>query len=144
MDATPIRLAARSLLICCCLSGIACETLRAPGSTADWFARHGKGRDREVASHREQWQTRRDGMALKWLLATQVSNGMTVDEVDSKLGDTAEREEGTREFKQKVEGLRIDDVLFRYGPARDGEVFYLAFREGKLVNFDPKKFAAKM
>lgn len=144
MDATPNRMLYRFVLICLCLTGVSCETLRAPGSTADWFARNSKSHERDANAHREQWQTRRDGLALKWLLATQVSNGMTVDGVNNRLGDIGVREEGTQEFKQKIEGLRIDDVLYRYGPDRDGETYYLAFREGKLVNFDPKRFAEKM
>lgn len=144
MDATPIRRVCQSAILCFCFLAASCETLRAPGSTADWFARHGKAREREVIAHREQWQTRRDGLAMKWLLAHQLGNGMTVDEVNQHVGDIGVREDGTQEFKQKVEGFRVDDVLYRYGPDRDGEVYYLAFREGKLVNFDPKLFAERM
>lgn len=144
MDATPVRVTLFCSLICLSLVSISCETLRAPGSTADWFARNSKSHEREIVAHREQWQTRRDGLALKWLLATQVSNGLTVEEVNSRVGDVALREEGTQEFKQKVDGVRIDDVLYRYGPDRDGEVYYLVFREGKVVNFDSKLFAEKM
>jgi len=140
MDATPFR--RQFALVCISLLCVSCETLRAPGSTADWFARHGKAQVRQVATHREEWQTRRDGAAIKWLLANEIGNGMSLDEVNSKLGDIGEREEGTQEFKQQVDGLRVDDVLFRYGPDRDGEVYYLAFREGKLVNFDGKRFVA--
>jgi hypothetical protein len=144
MDATPIRAAFYLLVICLSLTCVSCETLRAPGSTADWFARNSKSHERNIIAHREQWQTRRDGLALKWLLAHQVGNGMTVDEVNIKVGDIAAREDGTQEFKQKFGGARIDDVLYRYGPDRDGEVYYLIFREGKVVNFDPKLFAEKM
>ncbi|MDB5387004.1 MAG: hypothetical protein JWM11_2650 [Planctomycetaceae bacterium] len=144
MDATPIRVTFGILLLSLSLISVSCETLRAPGSTADWFARTSKSHEREINAHREKWQSRSDGKALKWLLATQIGNGMTLDEVNAKLGDIGSREEGTQEFKTKMDGVRIDDVLYRWGPDREGEVFYLVFREGKVVNFDSKRFTTKL
>lgn len=143
MDATPLRsyrwLSLCLLLVCLVLAS--CETLKAPGSTADWFARNTKGHEREVQSYRTQWQTRRDRAAIRWLLATQIHNGLTPEEVNERLGDTGEREINAQEFKREGDGFRVDDEFYRYGPDRDGQVYYLGFREGKLTNFDGGRFA---
>jgi hypothetical protein len=143
MDATPIRITMLLALGCLCLTGISCESLRAPGRTADWFARNSKSHENDVAAHKEKWQTRRDGQAFKWLLATQISNGLTIEEVNSRLGDIGVKEDGTQEFKQKIDGIRIDDKLYRFGPDHEGESYYLVLRDGKVVNFDSKRFTEK-
>jgi hypothetical protein len=148
MDATPTRTTCGRTSVltaaACCLLLASCETLKAPGSTADWFARNsGKSQEREVQSYRTQWQTRRDRAAIRWLLATQIHNGLTPDEVGLRLGEVGTREHNTREFKREGDGFRIDDEFYRFGPDRDGEVYYLSFREGHLINFDARLFADK-
>ena len=134
----------RLVLVLSCLLLASCETLKAPGSTADWFARNSnKGHEREVQSYRTQWQTRRDRAAIRWLLATQIHNGLTPDDVSLRLGEVGTREQNTREFKREGDGFRVDDEFYRYGPDRQGEVYYLGFREGRLINFDAQVFADK-
>lgn len=146
MDATPLRSPGglRIALLLTCLMLASCETLKAPGSTADWFARNNRSHEREVQSYRTQWQTRRDKGAIRWLLASQIHNGLTPDEVSLRLGEVGTREHNTKEFKREGDGFRVDDEFYRFGPDRDGEVYYLGFRDGKLVNFDAKNFADKM
>lgn len=145
MDATPLRspVGLRMALLLTCLMLASCETLKAPGSTADWFARNNRSHEREVQSYRTQWQTRRDKGAIRWLLASQIHNGLTPDEVSLRLGEVGTREHNTKEFKREGDGFRVDDEFYRFGPDRDGEVYYLGFRDGKLVNFDAKNFADK-
>ena len=144
MDATPSSPRIWSgLLVFACLLLASCETLKAPGSTADWFARNNKGHEREVQAYRTQWQTRRDGDAVRWLLSTQIHNGLTPEEVNERLGDIGELEVNSQVFKQQGEGFRVDDEFYRYGPDREGRTHYLGFREGKLVNFDAERYAVK-
>ena len=145
MDATPPRSAHwfNLVLVFGCLLLASCETLKAPGSTADWFARNNKSHEKEVQSYRTQWQTRRDRAAIRWLLANQVHNGQTPDEVSLRVGEVGTREQNTREFKREGDGFRVDDEFYRFGPDRQGEVYYLGFREGRLVNFDAQVFADK-
>ena len=145
MDATPLRSPGglRIALLLTCLLLASCETLKAPGSTADWFARNNRSHEREVQSYRTQWQTRKDKAAIRWLLASQIHNGLTPDEVSLRVGEVGTREHNTREFKREGDGFRVDDEFYRFGPDRDGEVYYLGFRDGKLVNFDAKNFADK-
>ena len=145
MDATPLRstYGFKLALSFGCLLLASCETLKAPGSTADWFARNHKSHEREVQSFRTQWQTRRDRAAIRWLMATQIHNGLTPDEVSLRLGEVGTREQNTREFKKEGDGFRVDDEFYRFGPDRQGEVYYLGFREGRLVNFDAQVFADK-
>lgn len=144
MDATPRLFHCWSImLVLNCLLLASCETLRAPGSTADWFARNNKKHEREVQAYRTQWQTHRDGEAIRWLLATQIHNGLSPDEVNERLGDTGEREINSQEFSRRGDGFRVDDQFYRYGPDRDGQSHYLGFREGKLINFDAERYAVK-
>ena len=145
MDATPLRSPGglRIALLLTCLLLASCETLKAPGSTADWFARNNRSHEREVQSYRTQWQTRKDKAAIRWLLASQIHNGLTPDEVSLRVGEVGTREHNTREFKREGDGFRVDDEFYRFGPDREGEVYYLGFRDGKLVNFDAKNFADK-
>jgi hypothetical protein len=146
MDATPLR-SPRGLnvaFVLGCLLLASCETLKAPGSTADWFARNNnKSHEREVQAYRTQWQTRRDPAAIRWLLASQVHNGLSPDEVSLRVGEVGTREPNTREFKREGDGFRVDDEFYRYGPDKKGEVYYLGFREGRLVNFDAEVFREK-
>lgn len=145
MAATPLRSSCRVhfVLFCCCLLLSSCETLKAPGSTADWFARNNKSHEREVDAYRNQWQTHRDRAAIRWLLASQVHNGLTPEEISTRVGEVGTREANTTEFKREGDGFRIDDEFYRFGPDKDGEVYYLGFREGKLINFDAHVFADK-
>jgi hypothetical protein len=145
MDATPLRPTSslKFVLALVCLLLPSCETLRAPGSTADWFARNNKSHEREVESYRTQWQTRRDKAAIRWLLATQIHNGLTPDEVSTRLGEIGTKEQNTREFKREGDGFRVDDEFYKFGPDREGESYYLAFREGHLVQFDAQRFTDK-
>lgn len=145
MDATPLHsvYGLNLALVLGCLLLASCETLKAPGSTADWFARNNKGHEREVQSYRTQWQTRRDKAAIRWLLATQIHNGLTPEEVSVRLGEVGVKEQNTREFKKEGDGFRIDDEFYKFGPDREGESYYLGFRDGQLVQFDAQRFADK-
>ncbi len=145
MDATPFRSSFRFhfVLVLGCLLLASCETLRAPGSTADWFARNNKSHEREVQSYRTQWQTRRDKAAIRWLLANQIHNGLTPDEVSMRLGEVGVKEQNASEFKKEGDGFRIDDEFYKFGPDREGESYYLAFRGGRLVQFDAQRFTDK-
>lgn len=141
MDATPVRMCCIALLSIFCFASAACETLRSPGSTADWFSRTGKTLEREADANRQIWQSQRQPAAIRWLLSTQIRNGLTLEEVNQRLGDTGEKEQNTREFKREGDGFLVDDELYRFGPDREGEVYYLGFREGKVVNFEGDNYA---
>lgn len=66
MDATPVRMCCIALLSIFCFASAACETLRSPGSTADWFSRTGKTLEREADANRQIWQSQRQPAAIRW------------------------------------------------------------------------------
>jgi hypothetical protein len=94
---------------------------------------------RTLQSERGRYQADRDPAAMRWLLAHQIQSHMTVADINNVFG-----EDGTRVYDdawlKKGNGYRTDDVVFRWGPDKNGRNIYLVFREKRLINFDPKEY----
>lgn len=92
--------------------------------------------------YREQYLAERDPDALQWLLANNIRQGMTIDEVSEVLGEDGRREYDDVKLKKGNPAFRADDKAYRWGPDSSGRAVFLIFREGKLLNYDPRAFAA--
>jgi hypothetical protein len=92
--------------------------------------------------YREQYLTERDPEALQWLLANRVRQGMTVDEVSEVLGQDGRREFDDGKLKKGNPAFRADDKTYRWGPDSSGRAIFFIFRDGTLVDFDPREFEA--
>lgn len=90
-------------------------------------------------SERRRYQVDRDPAAMRWLLAHCVHRQMAVKDINNVLGEDAVRVRDDTWVK-KGNGYREDDTVYRWGPDKNGRDVYLVFREGKLINFDPKEF----
>ncbi len=91
-------------------------------------------------AQRLRYQSDRDGTALKWLLSHAVHNGMDLEAVNHAMGEDGTRELRTDHLIKRNPAYRTEDHLYRYGPDKTGHTYYLAFRDGRLVNFDPKEY----
>lgn len=128
----------RTLVLCCLALCAGCQTVQMkPPAKYHFFESPSAKKSVEERQHRQQWQAHRDGKALRWLLQEVIHNGLTLAEVNDRLGDTGVAEDQTQAFKTKADGYLMDDKLYRYGPDKEGQTYYLAFRDGKVVNFDP-------
>lgn len=95
---------------------------------------------KEAESYRKRYQSNHDGESLRWLLAQELRNGLTLDEVNQAIGEVGEREPNSQQFKVKGARLRIDDELYKYGPDNNGKTYYLAFRDGALIQYDRRQY----
>jgi|GEM_PF-1373954 len=95
---------------------------------------------RSQQKHRKDYQTSRDPGAIRWLLGNTIKNGMSVKQVNHLLGEEGVREANSQWIKKGQSEYRVDDVIYHYGPDSKGTAYYLAFREGKLIYFDPAEF----
>ena len=89
---------------------------------------------------REAFLTSGDTRAIRWLLAHGVREGMKVDEVGRILGQPGEREFADKFIKSGPGHFLVDDETYRWGPDDHGRSYFLVFREGKLINFDPSSY----
>jgi hypothetical protein len=134
-----LRVIAPSLCLAasCLLAG--CESL---GQQQARFASKSTDNDsssRTLKSERQRYQVDRDPVAARWLLTHCVHTSMTVAEVNGVFG-----EDGTRVYNdariKKGTDYREDDVIYRWGPDKNGRNIYLVFRNGRVYNFDPKDY----
>jgi hypothetical protein len=95
----------------------------------------------DEARNRTEYQTTHSRKALRWLIANKLDAGMSLEDVSHIIGQDGELEQNSGWLKRKHGAYRVDDKAYRFGPDDKGESVYLFFREGKLVNFDPKQFA---
>lgn len=94
----------------------------------------------QETQYRKDYQTTRSRRAMRWLLANKVESGMSLQEVNSMLGEQGELDESAGHLK-RGSGYRVDDKVYHYGPDDSGRALYLIFRDEKLVNFSPERFA---
>ena len=90
----------------------------------------------EAEKHREEFLSVRSPESIQWLLANLMQNGMSKGDVDRVLG-----EHGSRYFDDKEilsgEGLyRLDDIVYSWGPDKQGNAYMLVFRDNNLINYD--------
>jgi hypothetical protein len=116
----------------CNATGNLTPTMFAKGSTDD-------SAKKTADSERRRYQEDRDPKALKWLLVHCVHRQMAVKDINGVLGEDATRVHDDTWVK-KGNGFREDDTVYRWGPDKNGREIYLVFREGKLINFDPKDY----
>jgi len=90
--------------------------------------------------HRRKFQETRDPDELKWLLRHAIESGMTVTEVARVLGEDGRQVYEDGWIKQGEGHYQSGDETWKWGPDREGNSVFLVFRDGKLVNFDPREF----
>jgi hypothetical protein len=90
--------------------------------------------------HRAKYQETRSAAALRWLVMHRLENGMTQEQIDRIFGEEGAREYNDQQFKGRGGPYRVDDEMYRYGPDDKGQVYYLGFRDGHLVNFNPREY----
>lgn len=98
----------------------------------------------QAEKHRQRYQSEREPESICWLLANEIHSGMLLEEVNRVLGENGVREQNSRWITSNGGNYRADDVAYRWGPDAKGGTVYLLFREGKLVNFDPKQFEDRL
>ena len=90
-------------------------------------------------SKRDQFVLERDHKALFWLLANRIENGMNLADVEMAMGEPGELETGMGHLK--TGGLyQTTDLAYKWGPDLSGYTAILFFRDGKIVNFNPKEY----
>lgn len=97
--------------------------------------------ERLAAEHRERFQQNGDPAALRWLLAYRVAAGMSLTEVNQTLGQEGERVYDAGRLKRGDGRYHETDEFYKWGPGSDGRSVYLAFRDDRLLHFDPSEFA---
>ena len=120
------------------LSG--CQALHEAGVPGMQAFLDTQGQLREEEQQRQQYVTTQDPQAFRWLLANRIDTGMTRGEVERVLAQEGGREWNDRKFKTHGGHYRSSDVIYRFGPDSEGWSIYLGFRDGKLINYDPREF----
>ena len=122
------------------IAGSGCEMLHNAGLPGmEPFLKSSAGELEEERSNREKFVQHRDHKALYWLLANRIENGMRLSDVEMALGEPGELETGMSQLKS--DGLyQTTDLVYQWGPDRTGHSAVLFFRDGHVVNFNPKDF----
>lgn len=120
-----------------------CESPEASRILSDKPAEFRKAEGGEEDERRQSYQSDRTPEDLDWLLANRIETGMTLQEVTGIVGEQGRREPADRFLSEKNALVIAGDVVYGFGPDREGRRVYLVFREGKLVNFEPSEFKAK-
>lgn len=125
------------LAACCALAG--CESLGQQPAHVAAKPVDNDSPSRTIKSERQRYLVDRDPAAAHWLLTHGVHTSMTLAEVNGVFG-----EDGTRVYNdariKKGTDYREDDVIYRWGPDKNGRNIYLVFRNGRIYNFDPKDY----
>jgi hypothetical protein len=90
---------------------------------------------------RTKYQTEQSPEALRWLLSRRVRQGMSPEDVAVIIGEEGAPVDADDWVKSNSSGFQVGDETYRWGPDNRGNSYYLVFREGKLVNYDPAEFA---
>lgn len=115
-----------------------CESLTGSQST---FSSSSDDHAAEAEAHRSRFLKSRDPSDLQWLLSNAVRSGMPRGEVSQILGESGQLVRDDSRFKRNGGHYRENDTIWKWGPDNHGQSIFLAFRGGKLVNFDPDEFA---
>ncbi|MDP1796087.1 MAG: hypothetical protein Q8K78_01325 [Planctomycetaceae bacterium] len=123
-------------------SFVGCETLHQAGVPG--LEQYVKDEDALAApEYRESFQVDRDPTAFSWLLAHRVRNGMTVSEVSEALGDSGEEFSNSQALKKNANEYQATDIAYRWGPDAQGRSVILFFRDGHLIQFNPRDFGGQ-
>lgn len=144
MTTGPSAIVCGSICLVCVALLAGCESpngMRGLDSSRNFWSGGGSSRQEDESRYRKEYQTTRSRKALRWLLANRLEAGMPFEDVSHVIGEKGALEENSGWLKSKRGTYRVDDKAYRYGPDDRGEVIYLFFRDGKLVNYDPNLFA---
>lgn len=115
-----------------------CETANLQKAMLPPAERHSPDEERQ---HRTRYQTDHDSDSIRWLLSRRVRQGMSEPDVAAILGEPGTPVPADQWIKNEG-GYHMGDETFKWGPDDAGRAYYLVFREGKLVNYNPSEFAA--
>ena len=111
------------------------------GPQLQWWSTHRPDQlDEGLAEHRSRFQQEGDPDSLRWLLGNRIASGMSLFEVAEVLGSKGERVWNDHQFKVGAGRYQETDETYKWGPDSSGSSVYLVFREGNLVNYDPKQY----
>ena len=111
------------------------------GPQLQWWSTHRHDQvDEGLAEHRSRFQQEGDADALRWLLANRIASGMSLFEVAEVLGSKGERVWNDHQFKVGAGRYQETDETYKWGPDSSGSSVYLVFRDGNLVNYDPRQY----
>jgi hypothetical protein len=117
-----------------------CESPEWTRSLNDSFAHQDKPSAKTEEQHRQEFQETKSHESMRWLLAHCIHTGMSYNEVCRIMGEDGNLETQDRQLKSGGGNYRIDDEMYGFGPDSKGKTVYLAFRENRLINFDPEQF----
>jgi hypothetical protein len=118
-------------------TGTGCETLHKAGVPGlESLLKPDAERALAIQRNREDFQLNRDHKALYWLLANEITNGMSLGEVEQVLGEPGELETNSGHLRSNGP-YQSGDLCYRWGPDRSGHSAALFFRDSHLYNFNP-------
>ena len=129
-----------AIILLAVVAGLGCEMLHNAGLPGmEPFLKVNAAQAEEERSLRDQFVLHRDHKGFYWLLANRVENGMPLKDVEQALGEPGELETGMGQLKS--DGLyQTTDLAYKWGPDRTGYSAIVFFRDGHVVNFNPKLF----
>ncbi|WP_237227963.1 hypothetical protein [Rubinisphaera sp. JC750] len=91
----------------------------------------------EEVEKREDYLAEHSPEALRWLVVNRLKNGMSRADVNTVIGEDGERVFNDADILAS-EGAhyRSDDMVYRWGPDSDGNVYLFVFRDDHLVNLE--------
>ena len=96
--------------------------------------------DQQAVEMRMDFQSSGSSSAIRWLLAHHVEQGMSPGGVAEVLGDAGRRVHDDGWITNDGGTFQVGDETYKWGPDSQGNGYFLVFREGKLVGFDPAQF----
>lgn len=120
------------------LTTMGCESLTESKSL---FTSAENDHEAQAEEHRMRFLKDRNSADLNWLLANAVKSGMSRGEISQVLGEDGQRVRDDARFKRNGGHYRENDTIWKWGPDNKGQSIFLAFRDNKLVNFDPDEFS---
>ncbi len=118
-----------------------CETVPEWDSNTAMTGMHRTEKKADQAeAYRMRYLTKRDSKALDWILKNRLYSGMSRTSVAKEFGEDGEFQEASKWIKATGGTFRTSDDAYKWGPDENGRSVYLVFREGNLVNYDPKDF----
>jgi len=90
----------------------------------------------ESEKRREEFLIERTEESIKWLLSNRAKNGMSKGDIDRIIGEQGERVFDDTNILSGDGLYRSDDLVYSWGPNKQGHSYMLVFRDNKLINFE--------
>jgi len=90
----------------------------------------------ESEKRREEFLIERTEESIKWLLSNLAKNGMSKEDIDRIIGEQGERVFDDTNVLSGDGLYRSDDLVYSWGPDKQGHSYMLVFRDDKLINFE--------